>query len=1457
MNRWPIERSWVVVTSKGERLVVSTRGLRRWPACGMLGAAGLGKTFELAYLAKLDRSDGLHVIADRLAVLGQTTDGLSARLDSLAAAATSSTALYLDALDEVMVPVRTAGLIVEKWVKDKLGAVLPRLRLSCRSAVWPPRVQSVIEEVYGSDNSAFAVLQPLTEEDVLRVAAARRVDANDFLRAVDAAGVRALSVQPLTLEMLLKIHDARGRLPNRRRDLFRQGMEQLASERRERAREGTGIGVPTAQVLEAAERLACFCLLSGRDVIDLSECPYSAALSAREVEGLPGSVRPLDDALLDAICRSGLCEGDGPDRFRFGHRQFAEYLAGRRIARLLPHQARSLLGAGAASQSGVAGPLRETAAFAAIESADIAGWVADDDPEVVGLSDVADASLRRRATLNLLDKFRLHELTDSQTGRDGIELAGFQYAGAEDDLRPVLRERHHGCEDMIECAVELIESWSLVSMSDDLASLVLDSTATLQNRKSAGYALAKFGTAAARRRLLPLIGGVAEDPDYDLKGLALRCNWPDHLTVPQLLDALGPGPRNNYHGAYHGFLYDLDSSGFDARGYRLQGLGWAHGIVRRSREYEWTTNLVRRIARSALDELDAPGIVDSLAELILEAAQAHADSPLQPPHRFSFERDTKEPLPPILNTKPTSARRALIDALAVRVTKDRELWWTVMETPGLFALEEFPWLMERALDTAKPMAQRENYAEFAWRLPWMDNATAVEAWLRARDTEPIASRFAFPSMVELDSEEAEKARKLHAEMRRRNRLQRKKRLSPPPAQRVEEVLALSETKDPRFFLNVCRELTLDEESTHYGFSRFLMTTPGWTTGSETTRDRIVKAAKRFLVAPSNEPERAKTEPLNSIFPGYMPAIWLVLAQDPDWIDGRPTEWWKTWAWYMLRELHPHMMGEPEEPKLELLRRLHSRAPDDMRESVVRLAKSVESETRGLLTSLLGVLEEIEDPALDDQLCGELEKAAIPDDRIADVAKFVLRRTSDRALSACLTRIDPSQVMHRESSAVRVAIALLEQRTREAWPSVYELMRSHAALATRVLGDFAHSPNIRSRHSDIDDHVGLAALSFGQIGQLVALLLDAFPPEANPRHEGVLWVGPDDSARSIRDQLISWLGDQKDIEAVEALRLLERQYGARYPWLRRPRSRAERSYRLSVWEPVPPSTVAEILAAHHKRLLRSNRDALDGVVAAIDKYSRRLRHESPSELDDLWNQPRDGVPTPKDEERVSDKVCVAIRSYFCEFAVAVNREVQVFRRKLAKALGGAAGSEVDVLWETPAVGTVPGEPIRVPVEVKLAHNHEAHTGLRDQLVERYMKEVGTGLGVYVVVWMGNGSAAARYRPLWKSPEEALADLEDQARALVAASPGPIDIRCFVIDASLPRAAKRGKVVKKAPTRASRSKKRKPMQSARKSRQGSGLTARAEQTATTPRARKQQPKKMTNKKAKKRTGKKWKR
>ena len=1406
-----------------------TADLVRYRACCFLGSAGLGKTYELAELARHEREDGADVRLERLAMHATSPERLQSRLETLASGATERTAIYLDALDEAMVPLRMASLVLAGWIRTDLATSRPTLRISCRSAVWPSEVASAIREVYEAQAIGVAVLQPLLTSDIRDVAALSGADADRFLKAVVRARAETLAAQPLTLMMLLRVFAARGgQLPPSRRALFQEGMDLLAREREERRELGTAPTIPPTQILDAAERLACFSLLSGREVIDLGDGPPPTALGWIELSALPGGERTLDEELLRGVGYSALGEGDGPLRFRFAHRQYAEYLAGRRIARLLPHQAKSLLASGLGWEAGVAGPLREVAAFAAMESPELAAWVAERDPEVIGLSDVADDALRRRGMLQLLDRFRRHELTDAQISRDSLQLRGFQCSGIEADLRPVLRERGAGAEDVLECAVELVEGLELAVLSEELADLALDQGAPLHPRVSAAHALERFGTREARLRLKPLIAVKDDDPDRDLKGLALRCNWPDNLTTPEVLAAITPQRNTLRYGAYEGFIHRLDTAEFDAAGHVVDGLKWAQQFLRRRADYDPAVRIAKRIAARAVQQLGEPGVLDALADVLVEASRTHGDSPLSGIRRELPGRDEPLELPPPLVGN-TDARRSLLDALAAKTEDDLGLWWMARETPGLLLLEDFPWLLDRAVDDSRPMPHRERYVEFAQTLPWLDDQASVQAWLHASKVEPVASRIAIPLSVDVESETAAKARKQHADAKRWSKPPRRRKLRPPPVERVRRTLDWCETKDPRFFLNLCQELTLQEDSTHYGFERFLTQSPGWKAADAPDRDRIVRAAKGLLTAGTDEPGRARTEPLNTILTGYMEAIWLVLDVDPNWIEALPDEWWRRWTWYILRELHPNMSGESSGPKEILMSLLHSRAPEAVRNALLELATTTGQESHNLLTPLLETFHDTVDAALDQGFCDLIEAGTVSPDRIGTVARFVLGRDVEQAMPVCVTRLDRAAAASAEEIAVRAALALLSERTVESWDHVLAFLRERRDLAPRILAEFAHGREFR--HGRNEGRSGLEAMTPSRAGQLVGLLLELFPPP-DPKFDGGIMRGvtPEDSAREMRNRLINWLSEQRSVEAVLALRQLESTYGAKHPWLRRPRSQAERAYRQSRWGAIPPQSVAELLDAGSKRLIRSERDALEGVREAIETYARNLRHKSPSDLEDLWNLPKGRAPTPKAEERVSDKLCQAIREYFERFAVTADREVQVFRRKLPRDLGGAPGSEVDVLARVPAAGSTEGDAIAIPVEVKLSNTPEARSGLRAQLVDRYMSELGTSHGAFVVVWMHAPNLAPAHRPIWSSFSAAAEELNEQARQVSESTKGAATVAALVVDATLvvtPRAPQ-GRKKKKKTTRKNDSK----AEAAR----ATSKTGKAERSASNHRASK---------------------
>lgn len=1382
MARWPITRRWQVVSRTEARSDVPTTELQNWRACCLLGAAGLGKTYELKVLSDAYAVAGMEVRKERLALLGASPEALAEKLRSVSRGATDRTVILLDALDEIMVPVKQAAIVVASWAKDELAAARPTVRISCRSAVWPDLIRVAFQDVYGDAECSVASLQTLSANDIAAAVESEGIPLADFVEALRAAGAAPLAELPLMLRMLVRIHRETGTLPPNRLQLFQRGLLELAAERAERRDIRTDGDTSPTVILEAGERVACLSLLSGKESIDLSDTPSALSLDWKDLAALPGSPR-LEEPLLRALGKSGVCESAGPGRFRFVHRQFAEYLAGRRIATLPLHQAKGLLASGAGWRDGVAGPLRETAAFAAMENASVAQWITECDPEVVGLSDVADNPLRRRATLNLLARFRSHALTDRQLAWDGMEVQGVKYDDAEEDLRPVLLERGEDALDVLACAVYLIEKWELASMSEDLATLTLDSTAPLGVRVKAGYALLQMGLPAARHRLKPLIGGSPEDVQLELKGVALRCCWPDAMTADELFAALKPEGERHFAGAYEHFLYTLDEQGFDASGHRLAGLAWARQYAG-DREFQTGTRLAKHIARAALKEVTAPGIADALAELVIEAAKSHGDSPLSPLRRVRLDAGAKEEDSP-LQSASEEIRRALIDAILRKTQDESDIFWVVHETPGLVRLTDFPWLLSRAIDTSLDDASRRGYARLARGLPWLGNGDCMEAWFAVREVEPVQSVLDYPLQIEIGSEAAAAARKAHADRLKWARPRRAPKLKPSPEERIRDMLERTETKDLNWFPTLCQQLTLTETSTHYEFERSLTKTPGWIGADEPRRARICDVARRYLSAETKEPDRIREEPLNRIPSGYMQALLLLLDQDPDWLAALPVGWWERWSWYILRELRPNMHGEPDEPKKRLLALLFAKAGESVRTALLTLAGQSEEDSRSLLSDLLRLLQEAPDATLDKRLLASIQRGEVRSDRVAAVARFLFARNADEANRVCLDRLDPASAGEESAIAEAASLMLLAHGSDEARDAVLGFLERRSDLAPRVLAALAHDKWVWG------DGEGTVVRTFvvPQAERLLHLLITHFPPETDPKHEGGHFVTADDSARESRDRLITDLMQRKTPEAVAVMRRLEAKFEAKYAWLRRPRSEAERSLRLSMWSPIPIAAIAEVLDARAKRLIRSDQDALDGVVEAIEAYARSLRHSNPSPLEDLWNNPRGSALTPKEEERVSDKVCLAIADYFRTLAVTADREVQLSRRIASRALGGAPGSAVDVFVKVPAAGAVTGDAICIPVEVKLAHNPEAKTGLCEQLVNRYVSETGAHGAVFVVAWMAAPKLAKRYKPQWNSIEEARADLDAQAKT--ASKDERLDVRAQVVDASIPVAPSRAK------------------------------------------------------------------
>ena len=1365
-STWSIERVWSATTEdKTEQ--VRTVELSRFRAVVMLGAAGAGKTTEAARLANQERASGMSVYECRLAEFAETSTQLAEHLTRLAKNASERTAFYLDALDEAMIPAHRCWLAIKHWITDELRGTGASLRITCRSAVWPSELTQVIGEFVGYPSFAISLLHPLSDEDIMAAAEAHGIDPVTFLEQTHSSGARSLAAQPLALRMLIRLHQSSEGLPTSLKDLFDRGLELLASDPQERREIGTQNPISPRALLESAERLACYMVLSGRETVHLGDEPLPNQLSLLDLSDFtPEELR--------AIGLSGISDSTSPASFRFGHRQFAEYLAGRRLARLPSHQARAFLAGSGGWNNGVAGPLRETTAFTAMFNVDVADWIATRDPDVIGLSDVADSGLRRTATFALLDRFRRGEMTGAQLRPGVLDFKGLRYDDADRDLHPLLTGRGDGCDDVLKCAIDLARSWKLCSLSHDLADLVLDPAAPLSMRVSAGYALRECGEATARACLKPLIAGLPEDDEDELKGVALSCTWPDQLSTPDLLTALTARRRPSLYGTYESFLSKLDEEGFAAAGHLAPALRWAKKEVSELGDTDVLHRIGMRIAQAALQELDDPVVARELTMLLRHWAK-HYKSPFAwlPENRFEPRSRTEfEENAPLRRNSET--RRRLIDLLA-RVIKTRGEFLELEHlTPGLRNPGDFLWLLGRACDRRRRMTARQNYLHLAWLLRWWESPENLSAWLRACDNEPVKSILGNERSVDLASEKATQLRKHWELVAGCSPKEEAALLDPLPRDRVLGVLGRAETSDIRYFKNLCSALTLEPTSTHYGPERILTRTPGWGEADDKTRARIVEVAKTYLSAEGIASEASRDVSPNSFHVDVLGAMWLLLECEPGWLDSRPESWWRDWCWYIFRELVPDLVGEPSEPKQQLLRLLNRGSPTAVGEGILALASGQDVEHGGILRSLLRLLRNQPNREIDESLCHAMRTGMVVEQHAGTVVEFVLTRAPDVSVPVCLDILNGSVEGINETAVEQVAASLLSVRAGQSWHGLQTFLGSAKERARRVLKRFAHD----------GEQTLFNSASIRQLGELTGILIELFPPDTDPDLEGVHTVTPDESARTLRSRLITYLASLEDAEAVEALRQLERRFAERHPWLKRPRSEAERALRLSRWSPLPVDIVASVLCADTRRLVRSEDDAVDGIEYALEKYAAALSGDAGDSVEDLWNTAKGETPTPKTEEHISSKLCAGVRAYFREYAVTADREVEIHRRSVVHDAGGESGSEVDILAQVAACGTVSGDAIRVPIEVKLSSNDQVKTGIQEQLADRYMRQLGASHGVYVVVWMSHPqpeSLQAHHRPKWQSIESARQDLRQEAERL--SQERGIRVRAVVVDGSL--------------------------------------------------------------------------
>jgi hypothetical protein len=1360
--------------------------LREFPCGIVLGESGLGKSTDLCAEARALVASGERVHAADLGLVG-TEESLVREVFTGAAweewRKGSSLTLHLDALDECRVSVEHAAQVLFRELR-RLGSVdRLRLRIACRPGAWPEYLEQRLTELWPNAVTVFS-LAPLRRSDAEAIAHSLGVsEPVAFFEAVRAAGAAPLASSPLTLRLLARLYRERGSLPSRRFELYETGTLALCTEENPSRRASGKVGeLSGPQRLAVAGRLAALTVLCGKTGIWLGgevARPGSEWLAVPEAAG--GAERAADQdfsaterAVREVLEDTALLAAVGPERLRWAHQSYAEFLAARH---LLVHevplgQLRQLLWHPAKPKRivpqllGVVGWLGRSPGLFQV--------VCDTDPQALFRSDLTegDDDDRRRAVDAVMRAVEEGQLDDTEF--DEVQYRRLGHAGLANQLRPVIANK--GASRPARClAIDLARACCPTEVQSELVTVALDATDTAMIRGQAASTLCRLEDPAARASLRPLLDRpLDEDLDDDLKGYALRAVWPQSLTAAELFAKLTPPKNPHYLGAYSGFIDEQLLPGLGEEDLPT-ALCWTAGLSQDVSSRRPFKGLCSGLFQRAWDSPRFSSLVTDLARAVWANIDRHERGLSRGPHGTDVEGFGED----------DEKRRELLAALLLHAPSDQQRLRLLLSfRPRIVKRADVPWLLD-TLSRTQDAAPRGALLELLMLLFDPHDATQLEGFIDAasRNADLKARLDPYLSPVELGSETAERLRRDHARnlARERREARREERLSagPSPRERISAHLDGVEAGTHEAWCDLVRDLSATPTS-RIGVDALesdLTSLPGWQGADDATRGRIRSAAEAFVRAASPrvddwfEEDRHPTEVARAGFK----ALRFLRQEERPAFDRLEDAIWERWLPALLA--YPSSgHRENEQAQQELLAIAYRKRPEQLvswlRRFILRdngfvdevmertddgKETTVQHETpTRVLRRVSGCFDETIARALRPLLSDPAINATIH----GNLLEFLLARGDDEAIRharAILSQGVPTDEPGRRRHLGTLLI-LMERLPAEAWPVLQSLSGTHPDIFRTLLGRLANSSPSETAlrlNLQMPEH---------QVAELYQALTTTFFPSA------AAGSGTGDGEAPYRlkafcSEILRHLCDRGTFDAVAALDEL----GETMPEMNYARIEAERRALEDIWDPPEPGEFLALLADNERRLVRSGEELLGAIRESLGRLERELQGETRLNFI-LWDERENGVFRPKDEERLSDVIKQHLMRDLKDRGLLAHREVQI-RSKQGKQ--GVPGEETDI--DVDVLVRLPGRKqmlhIRVTVEVKGCWHNEVLTAMENQLRDRYLRDTDCRHGLYLVgrflcpQWDKADHREARARSLMPGTMAAAQALfESQARQL---------------------------------------------------------------------------------------------
>ncbi|MDC3985934.1 5'-methylthioadenosine/S-adenosylhomocysteine nucleosidase family protein [Polyangium jinanense] len=1075
--------------------------------------------------------------------------------------------LFIDSLDEHP-DVDAASQIVGKLRRGPIERL--RLCIACRTAEVPLVLEPRLDQLWGKDaagKSCVAVyeLAPLRKRDVALAAHTAGLDADAFLSEVAGRGATALAIKPVTLEFLLRRFRAQGALPKTRWEIYELGCHILCDEPSlsRRDHEDTGSLDKTSRMV-VASRIAAACVLGNRSRIFLDSDPGDLPQDALLAERLKGMserageemIRVDAAAVQETLKMTQLFTERGQSRLLgWAHQTYAEFLTARFLCERgfrLEDLADILYPSGGHVQ--IVPALREVAAWMASVDVDMFRKLVKDDPRTLLQSDVAmvDDVEREKLVAALLERFTNRSLIDLDVGGE-LVYRRLWHPGLKEQLEPWIRGKENDWMAR-RAAIDIAEACRVHALQDALADVALDPADDVNTRVQAAQAVTKIGDDQTRLRLLPLAQGQAgSDPNDELKGYALTALWPKQMAAKDMFQCLARSPNIGHLGAYFLFVdRTLKSWTAFSNPELVEGLRWA-ALRPAIDPIEPFADLIEHLMRRAWERGDDPAILDALVRLASVRLPRNEDL-------FLHARVTPEERQQTTGNIVARRERFIERFLQLAAPLKNEPWRFEMQ--GLLSANDIPWMVQK-LDALENSSVRQRWVQLIDHAlgHWVPSFDAIDAIADAmpRHAE-LREAFRRLEPIELGSEREAELRKEHAkyqeqvaEIARRRAARQERLVDPPPAVRVLRCLERFEQGDMNAFWQMQKEMSLRPTSIGYEDHRFtdLTKSPGWQDADQGIRERILAAAKHYIMTHDPKPEKWLGKRVY-----YWPAIggyrglFLLWTLATGWVEALPSPVWQRWA--------PVALGYPpefhEHPTTELHRQLvgltYRHAPN---ETLAALDVLFDEESRrGNEVFVTRELAHCWDARLGSFLFMKVQDSGLKPEVFGSLLGDLLHHhvAAAREYAASLLTLPLPKKGKARKRARLAAQELFRQVEDAGWPILEPVFRDDPVFGYKVVLGAASRMDTR-RDSRWQ------GLSENQLADLFLWMEEQFPHEGDRnRFTGKMQtVTSRDSAAEVRNALLTVVTQRGTKASVEALRRIEQALPGQ-DWIKFMRIRAE-------------------------------------------------------------------------------------------------------------------------------------------------------------------------------------------------------------------------------------------------------------------------------------------------------------